>query len=73
MNIAISMIGDPDLILLDEPTTLMDPAGKRLLWNVIASCQSIGQSILMTSQRFNSNIFLHQITNINSLYQSKEI
>ncbi|XP_014205590.1 ATP-binding cassette sub-family A member 1-like [Copidosoma floridanum] len=49
LNIAMSLIGNPNLVLLDEPTTGVDPAARRSLWNVIQSCQSTGQAIILTS------------------------
>lgn len=49
LNIAIALIGNPNLVLLDEPTTGVDPAARRSLWHVIKSCQLAGQSIILTS------------------------
>lgn len=51
LNIAIALIGNPNLVLLDEPTTGVDPAARRSLWHVIKSCQLAGQSIILTSHR----------------------
>ncbi|XP_008205027.1 phospholipid-transporting ATPase ABCA1 [Nasonia vitripennis] len=49
LNIAMALIGLPNLVLLDEPTTGVDPAARRSLWNVIQSCQSSGQAVILTS------------------------
>ncbi|XP_008203603.1 phospholipid-transporting ATPase ABCA1 isoform X2 [Nasonia vitripennis] len=49
LNIAMALIGNPSLVLLDEPTTGVDPAARRSLWNVIQSCQTTGQAIILTS------------------------
>lgn len=49
LNIAMALIGSPNLILLDEPTTGVDPAARRSLWNVIESCKTTGQAIILTS------------------------
>ncbi|KAJ8686324.1 hypothetical protein QAD02_022118 [Eretmocerus hayati] len=49
LNIAMALIGNPNLVLLDEPTTGVDPAARRSLWNVIQSCQNTGQAIILTS------------------------
>ncbi|XP_033219462.1 retinal-specific phospholipid-transporting ATPase ABCA4-like isoform X2 [Belonocnema kinseyi] len=49
LSIAIALIGNPNLVLLDEPTTGVDPAARRSLWHVIKSCQLAGQSIILTS------------------------
>ncbi|XP_011496889.1 PREDICTED: ATP-binding cassette sub-family A member 1-like [Ceratosolen solmsi marchali] len=49
LNIAMALIGSPNLILLDEPTTGVDPAARRSLWNVIDFCKTTGQAIILTS------------------------
>ncbi|XP_012054736.1 PREDICTED: ATP-binding cassette sub-family A member 1 [Atta cephalotes] len=49
LNIAIALIGNPTLVLLDEPTTGVDPAARRSLWNTLQSCQAAGQAIILTS------------------------
>ncbi|XP_076644769.1 phospholipid-transporting ATPase ABCA3 [Halictus rubicundus] len=49
LNIAMALIGSPNLVLLDEPTTGVDPAARRSLWNILQSCQAMGQAIILTS------------------------
>ncbi|KAK2576776.1 hypothetical protein KPH14_005420 [Odynerus spinipes] len=49
LNIAMALIGNPSLVLLDEPTTGVDPAARRSLWTVLQSCQAAGQAIILTS------------------------
>ncbi|XP_066601076.1 phospholipid-transporting ATPase ABCA3-like [Prorops nasuta] len=49
LNIAMALIGSPTLVLLDEPTTGVDPAARRSLWSVLQSCQAAGQAIILTS------------------------
>ncbi|KAK3588921.1 hypothetical protein CHS0354_023682 [Potamilus streckersoni] len=49
VSLAIALIGDPPVILLDEPTTGMDPASKRLTWNCLQETLENGQSIILTS------------------------
>ncbi|XP_012272935.1 ATP-binding cassette sub-family A member 1 [Orussus abietinus] len=49
LSIAIAVIGSPKLVLLDEPTTGVDPTAKRAVWCVLRSCQASGQSIIITS------------------------
>ena len=49
---AIALIGNPSLILMDEPTTGVDPGARRSLWKVIKSCQAAGQSVILTSHRY---------------------
>ncbi|XP_050474315.1 phospholipid-transporting ATPase ABCA1-like [Bombus huntii] len=49
LNIAMALIGNPALVLLDEPTTGVDPAARRSLWNILQTCQTMGQAIILTS------------------------
>ncbi|XP_034941503.1 ATP-binding cassette sub-family A member 3-like [Chelonus insularis] len=49
LNIALALIGNPSLVLMDEPTTGVDPAARRSLWNTLKTCQDAGQSIILTS------------------------
>ncbi|CAL7939780.1 unnamed protein product [Xylocopa violacea] len=49
LNIAMALIGNPTLVLLDEPTTGVDPAARRSLWNILQTCQAMGQAIILTS------------------------
>ncbi|KAL3877830.1 hypothetical protein ACJMK2_035474 [Sinanodonta woodiana] len=49
VSLAIALIGDPPVILLDEPTTGMDPASKRLTWSCLQEALQNGQSIILTS------------------------
>uniref|UniRef100_A0A8C9STH1 P-type phospholipid transporter n=1 Tax=Scleropages formosus TaxID=113540 RepID=A0A8C9STH1_SCLFO len=49
LSTAIAMIGCPTLLLLDEPTTGMDPHSRRLLWNSIMSVIQEGRAVVLTS------------------------
>ncbi|XP_015109409.1 retinal-specific ATP-binding cassette transporter [Diachasma alloeum] len=49
LNIAMALIGNPSLVLMDEPTTGVDPAARRSLWNTLKTCQDSGQSFILTS------------------------
>ncbi|KAF7990337.1 hypothetical protein HCN44_000142 [Aphidius gifuensis] len=49
LNIALALIGRPSLILMDEPTTGVDPAARRSLWRTLNYCQNSGQSMILTS------------------------
>ncbi|XP_060661353.1 phospholipid-transporting ATPase ABCA3 isoform X1 [Drosophila nasuta] len=49
LSTAIALIGRPSVVYLDEPTTGMDPAARRQLWNVICSVRDSGKSIVLTS------------------------
>ncbi|XP_062869316.1 phospholipid-transporting ATPase ABCA1 [Trichomycterus rosablanca] len=49
LSTAISLIGAPPVIFLDEPTTGMDPKAKRFLWNCILSIIKEGRAVILTS------------------------
>ena len=49
VDVAIALIGDPDLVFLDEPTTGFDPAARREFWNVIEGLAGLGVTIFLTT------------------------
>src|SRR6185369_12337310 len=49
LSVALALVGDPELVFLDEPTTGMDPAARRMLWDIIANLRSEGRSVLLTT------------------------
>jgi ABC-2 type transport system ATP-binding protein len=49
VDLALALVGDPDLIFLDEPTTGFDPAARRAAWEMIRSLRSLGKTILLTT------------------------
>jgi ABC-2 type transport system ATP-binding protein len=49
LDLALGLVGDPDLIFLDEPTTGFDPAARRQSWETIANLRTLGKSILLTT------------------------
>jgi len=50
LDIAMSLIGDPSVIFLDEPTTGLDPAGRRGVWAAIKQMASQGRTVMLTTQ-----------------------
>ena len=46
LDVGLALIGDPELLFLDEPTTGFDPAARRRAWEVIASLRDLGQDDL---------------------------
>jgi len=49
LDLALALVGDPELIFLDEPTTGFDPAARRTAWEVIKALRSLGKTILLTT------------------------
>jgi len=49
LDLGIALVGDPNLVFLDEPTTGFDPAARRAAWDMIRSLRSLGKTILLTT------------------------
>jgi ABC-2 type transport system ATP-binding protein len=49
LDLGVALVGDPDLVFLDEPTTGFDPAARRVAWELIRSLRSLGKTILLTT------------------------
>lgn len=50
LDIAISLIADPEVIFLDEPTTGLDPRSRKNMWNMIEQLAESGITIFLTTQ-----------------------
>ena len=48
-DVAIGIVGDPDLIFLDEPTTGFDPSARRDSWNMIEGLKALGKTVFLTT------------------------
>src|ERR687887_216879 len=46
---ALALVGDPELIFLDEPTTGFDPVARRQAWDTIRSLRELGKTVLLTT------------------------
>jgi ABC-2 type transport system ATP-binding protein len=49
LDLALALVGDPQLIFLDEPTTGFDPAARRQAWDTIRSLKQLGKTVLLTT------------------------
>jgi ABC-2 type transport system ATP-binding protein len=49
LDLALALVGDPELIFLDEPTTGFDPAARRTAWETIRSLKRLGKTVLLTT------------------------
>lgn len=49
LAVACALVGDPDLLLLDEPTTGLDPQSRRQLWDIIRDFRAQGRTVLLTT------------------------
>jgi ABC-2 type transport system ATP-binding protein len=49
LDLGIALVGDPDLVFLDEPTTGFDPQARRAAWEMIRSLRALGKTVLLTT------------------------
>jgi ABC-2 type transport system ATP-binding protein len=49
LDLGVALVGDPELLFLDEPTTGFDPAARRTAWETIRSLRELGKTILLTT------------------------
>jgi len=49
LDLGLALVGDPELVFLDEPTTGFDPAARRAAWETIRSLRALGKTVLLTT------------------------
>src|SRR5205823_11822919 len=48
-DVGVALIGDPELVFLDEPTTGFDPAARREAWSMIEGLKALGKTVFLTT------------------------
>jgi ABC-2 type transport system ATP-binding protein len=49
LDLALGLVGDPDLLFLDEPTTGFDPSARRRAWELVENLRALGKTVLLTT------------------------
>jgi ABC-2 type transport system ATP-binding protein len=49
LDLALALVGDPELVFLDEPTTGFDPAARRTAWGVVRALKELGKTVVLTT------------------------
>ena len=58
LDLALALVGDPEVLFLDEPTTGFDPDARRQAWDMVASLRTLGKTVLLTSHYMDEVQFL---------------
>ena len=58
LDVGLALIGDPQLVFLDEPTTGFDPSARRAAWQVVAGLRELGKTIFLTTHYMDEAEFL---------------
>ena len=58
LDLGVALIGDPDVLFLDEPTTGFDPDARRQAWDMVTSLRALGKTVLLTSHYMDEVQFL---------------
>lgn len=58
LDLALALVGNPDLLFLDEPTTGFDPSARRQAWQLISDLGTLGKTVLLTTHYMDEAEFL---------------
>jgi len=58
LAVALGVMGDPDILFLDEPTTGLDPQSRRALWDTISALRARGKTVVLTTHYMDEAEFL---------------
>ena len=58
LELALGIVGDPEIIFLDEPTTGFDPSARRQAWSIVENLTSLGKTVLLTTHYMDEAQFL---------------
>jgi ABC-2 type transport system ATP-binding protein len=58
LDVGVGLVGDPELLFLDEPTTGFDPSARREAWQVVKSLAELGKTVLLTTHYMDEAQFL---------------
>ena len=58
LDVGIALVGDPELLFLDEPTTGFDPSARRQAWRIIAGLRDLGKTVFLTTHYMDEAQFL---------------
>jgi ABC-2 type transport system ATP-binding protein len=58
LDVGVALVGDPELLFLDEPTTGFDPSARRQAWSLIAGLRDLGKTIFLTTHYMDEAQFL---------------
>jgi ABC-2 type transport system ATP-binding protein len=58
LELALGIVGDPEVIFLDEPTTGFDPSARRHAWSIVENLTSLGKTVLLTTHYMDEAQFL---------------